>query len=47
MSFPSAFVLSSRGRTLDTGDAHPVDDVVGEAEGNPLGDFKGPTLHRG
>jgi hypothetical protein len=24
--------------------AHPVDDVVREAEGNPLGNFKGPTL---
>lgn len=39
-------VLSRVGRTLDTGDAHTVDDVVRETEGNPLGDFKGPTLHR-
>lgn len=45
MSFLSvACVLSRVERTFDTGDAHPVDDVVREAEGNPLGNFKSPTL---
>jgi hypothetical protein len=45
MSFRSVDCgLSRVERTLNTGDAHPVDDVVREAEGNPLGNFKGPTL---